>query len=133
MRPSDQGPASPCPSSAFPVREYLIIRYSDMETMKVGKRGTVVIPSNLRRRYGLLEGTLLVAEARADGVLLRPATVLPVEVYTPERRAEFLLSNAVDEKDYAATVREVRDSMGLDPRQVTHWRPPASRRSRKKR
>ena len=75
-----------------------------METMKVGKRGTVVIPSNLRRRYGLLEGTLLVAEARADGVLLRPATVLPVEVYTPERRAEFLLSNAVDEKDYAATV-----------------------------
>ena len=104
-----------------------------METMKVGKRGTVVIPSNLRRRYGLLEGTLLVAEARADGVLLRPATVLPVEVYTPERRAEFLLSNAVDEKDYAATVREGRDSMGLDPRQVTHWRPPASRRSRKKR
>ena len=70
------------------------------------------------------------AEARAEGVLLRPATVLPVEVYTPERRAEFLLSNAVDVKDYTVAVREVRD-MGLDARQVTHWRPPASRRSRK--
>ncbi len=114
------------------VREYLIIRYSDMETTKVGKRGTVVIPASLRRRYGLSEGTILVAEARAEGVLLRPATVLPVEVYTPKRRAEFLLLNAMDEKDYAVAVREVRD-MGLDPGQVTHWRPPASRRSRKTR
>ena len=103
-----------------------------MDTTKVGKRRTVVIPASLRRRYGLSEGTLLVAEARAEGVLLRPATVLPVEVYTRERRAEFLLSNAVDDKDYAVALREVRD-MGLDPRQVTHWRPPAARRSRKKR
>ncbi len=93
-----------------------------METTKVGKRGTVVIPSDLRRRYGLAEGTLLVAEGRAEGVLLRPATVLPVEICTPERRAEFLLSNAVDDEDYRSAVREVRE-LGLDPKDVSHWRP----------
>ena len=66
---------------------------------KVGKRGAVVIPAPLRRRLGLDEGSLVIAEAREDGVLIRPAVAVPVEIYTPERRAEFLLSNAVDEKD----------------------------------
>ena len=54
---------------------------------------------------------------RSEGV-----DVLPVEDYTAERRAEFLLSNAVDEVDYAWAVVEVR-KMGLDPAAVTHRRP----------
>ncbi len=97
-------------------------------TTKVGKRGTVVIPATLRRRYGLAEGRLLVAEARADGILLRPAAVLPIEVYTDERQAEFLLSNAVDARDYARAVATVRE-MGLDPDTIPHVTPPR-RRSR---
>ena len=91
-------------------------------TTKVGKRGTVVIPSALRRRYGLDEGSLLVAEARDDGILLRPATVLTVEVYGDERKAEFLLSNAVDDEDYTRAVQAVRE-MGLDPDTIPHMKP----------
>ena len=30
-----------------------------------------------------------------------PGVALPVEIYSEERKAEFLLSNAVDEQDYA--------------------------------
>ena len=56
----------------------------ELETTKVGKRGTVVIPAGLRRKYGLEEGALIVAEARAEGVLLRPVVALPFEVYTAE-------------------------------------------------
>ena len=99
-------------------------------TTKVGKRGTVVIPATLRRRYGLAEGRLLVAEARADGILLRPAAVLPIEVYSAERQAEFLLTNAVDARDYARAVATVRE-MGLDPDTIPHVKPtPPRRRSR---
>ena len=58
------------------------------ETSKVGKRGTVVIPATLRRRFGIEEGSLVIAEEREDGILIRPAVVLSVEVYTPERKAE---------------------------------------------
>lgn len=94
------------------------------ETSKVGKRGTIVIPSRLRRRFGLEEGTLVIAEECGDGILIRPAVAVAVEVYTPERRAEFLLSNAVDAEDYARAVREVR-KMGLDPDEIPHRRPPA--------
>jgi AbrB family looped-hinge helix DNA binding protein len=92
------------------------------ETSRVGKRGAIVIPAALRRRFGIEEGTLVLAEARPDGILIRPAVALPIETYTDERKAEFLLANAVDRDDYAAAVREVR-SMGLDPASIPH-RPP---------
>jgi AbrB family looped-hinge helix DNA binding protein len=92
------------------------------ETSKVGKRGAVVIPARLRQQYGIEEGSLVIAEARKDGILIRPAPMPPVEVYTPRRRAEFLLSNAVDAKEYARAVREVR-KMGLDPATVPHRKP----------
>ncbi|MDQ3308832.1 MAG: AbrB/MazE/SpoVT family DNA-binding domain-containing protein [Gemmatimonadota bacterium] len=94
------------------------------ETSRVGKRGAVVIPSALRRRFGIEEGSLVLAEERPDGILIRPAVALPLESYTPERRAEFLLSNAVDAEDYAAAVREVR-ALGLDPDKIPHHRPAA--------
>ncbi len=45
-----------------------------------------------------------------------------VEVYTPERRAEFLLNNAMDASDYAAAVKSVR-KLGLDPARIPHERP----------
>ena len=92
------------------------------EASKVGKRGTVVIPAKLRRQYGMEDGSLVIAEAHPDGVLLRPAVALPVETYTPERKAEFLLTNAVDAEDYAWAAEEVR-RLGLDPGQIPH-RPP---------
>lgn len=96
---------------------------SSAETGRVGRRGTFVIPATLRRRFGLDEGTLVIAEARPDGILLRPAVAFPVEVYTPERKAEFLLTNAVDTEDYAAAREAVRE-LGVDPDRVPHQAPP---------
>lgn len=93
-----------------------------VEASKVGKRGAVVIPAALRKRYGIEEGSLVVAEATDEGVLIRPAVALPVEVYDERRRAEFLLSNAVDEEDYRRAANAVR-GMGLDPENIQHHRP----------
>ena len=96
------------------------------ETGRVGKRGTLVIPASLRRRFGLAEGALVIAEERPDGILIRPAVVIATETYTPERKAAFLLENAVDAADYAAAKEEVR-RMGLDPARIPHGRPPKAR------
>jgi len=92
------------------------------ETTKVGKRGAVVIPAGMRRKYGFEEGSLVVAEPRAEGVLLRHVVALPVEIYTPERKAEFLLNNAITPEDYEWAVKEVR-KLGLDPETIPHVRP----------
>ena len=94
----------------------------EIETTKIGKRGAVVIPVSLRRKYGFEEGSLVVAEAREEGVLLRPAVALPLERYTPERKAEFLLNNAVTPRDYAWALEEVK-KMGIDPKTITHEKP----------
>lgn len=93
-----------------------------METSKVGKRGAIVVPARLRRRFGIVQGSLVVAEERGDGILIRPAVALPLEIYSPERKAEFLLSNAIDASDYNAALKEVR-KMGVDPSKVVHHQP----------
>jgi AbrB family looped-hinge helix DNA binding protein len=93
-----------------------------IESSKVGKRGAVVLPARLRRQFGIEEGTYIIAEARNEGILIRPAILTPVENYTPERRAEFLLSNAIDAKDYARACKLVR-KMGLDPARIRHRKP----------
>jgi hypothetical protein len=76
----------------------------------------------LRKRFGIEEGSLVVAEEKEDGILIRPAVIVPVERYTPERKAEFLLSNAVDANDYRRARKEVR-KLGLDPDSIRHVRP----------
>jgi len=53
--------------------------------------------------------------------LPKPAVTTPFEIFTNERKAEFLLSNAVDKKDYEWAVKEVK-KLGLDPDQVSHRR-----------
>jgi len=93
-----------------------------MDAVKVGKGGAVIVPAKLRKRYGIEEGSIVTAEAVEDGVLLRPAVVLPIERYTPERKAEFLLTNAIDEKDYQRARKDV-EKMGLDPDTIPHRRP----------
>jgi len=93
-----------------------------MEAVKVGKRGTIIVPAKLRKRYGIEEGTLVMTEAREDGVLIRPAVVVPVERYTPERKAEFLLSTATSEKDYRSARKAVQ-RLGVDPDAIPHRRP----------
>lgn len=89
------------------------------QTAKVGKRGTIVIPAALRQKYGFEEGSQIVVEPVPEGVLLRPVVTLPIEIYTSERKAEFLLNNAVTADDYALAVEQVRE-MGLDPKQIPH-------------
>jgi AbrB family looped-hinge helix DNA binding protein len=93
-----------------------------IQSARVGKRGAIIVPANLRKRFGIEEGSVVTAEEKDDGILIRPAVIVPVERYTPERKAEFLLSNAVDEADYRSARRSVR-KMGLDPDSIPHARP----------
>lgn len=93
-----------------------------MQSARVGKRGAIIVPANLRKRFGIEEGTIVTAEEKDDGILIRPAVVIPVERYSPERRAEFLLSNAIDEADYRKACAAVR-KMGLNPDSISHRKP----------
>jgi AbrB family looped-hinge helix DNA binding protein len=97
-----------------------------MQTVLIGKRGTMVIPAKMRKRYRLNEGSPMLIEEREDGMYMRPAVTMPVEVevYTPERLAEFFLNNAMDKEDYLEARQEV-EAMGINPDSINHQSWPA--------
>ena len=93
-----------------------------MESARVGKRGAIIVTARLRKRFGIEEGSMVVAEEKDDGILIRPAVLVPVERYSPQRKAEFLLSTATTAGDYQKVRRAVR-KLGLDPDSIPHRRP----------
>lgn len=58
-------------------------------TITVMSRGVVTLPLGLRKALGIKADDTLIAETTADGLLLRPAVTLPVEIYTDRRVREF--------------------------------------------
>lgn len=67
-------------------------------TLTVTDRGTVTLPVRLRKEMGIEADSLLIAESTEEGILLRPAVALPVEVYSPDRLEEFAAAErAVDD------------------------------------
>ncbi len=60
-----------------------------MTILTLSERGVLTLPAKLRKAMGLGAGQPLIAEATPDGLLLRPAVTLPVEIYTADRIREF--------------------------------------------
>jgi len=63
-------------------------------SITITSRGVITLPAKLRKALGLHADDQLIAEVTPEGLLLRPAVTLPVEVYTPEREREFDASEA---------------------------------------
>jgi bifunctional DNA-binding transcriptional regulator/antitoxin component of YhaV-PrlF toxin-antitoxin module len=78
-------------------------------TLRVGPRGTVTLPKQLREQYALGTHDLLLAEPTPEGILLRPAVARAIEIYTDERLAEF-----------AESERELEEAARKNPK-VRAW------------
>lgn len=79
-----------------------------MEAIRLGKNGQVAIPRAVMKRLNLKGDEMLLLEVSDDGVIrLRPAAVLPIEIYSGERIRDFESESTVDE----ATRALVRDRL----------------------
>ena len=58
-------------------------------TLTLTNRGVVTLPAKLRRALGLKADDQLIAETTPEGLLLRPAVTLPVEIFSEKRIREF--------------------------------------------
>ncbi len=59
--------------------------------VRLGKKGQISIPRAVLKQLGLAGESLLLVDVTEDGgILLRPASVYPVEVYGQARVREFL-------------------------------------------
>lgn len=67
-----------------------------MDLVKLGKKGQVTIPRAVLRTVGLEGDAPLLVETTADGaIVLRPAAVYPIEIYSDDRIEEFESENEV--------------------------------------
>ena len=58
-------------------------------TLSVSRRGVVTLPAKLRQALGIKADDQLIAETTPEGLLLRSAVTLPIEIYSAERIREF--------------------------------------------
>ncbi len=54
------------------------------ETLIVSERGQITLPKSLRDRLAIKPGTALIAEEKDGELVLRPALVTAVRIYTDE-------------------------------------------------
>jgi antitoxin PrlF len=57
--------------------------------LTLNSRGVVTLPAKMREALGLKPEDTLIAEITPEGILLRPAMTVPIEIYSPKRIREF--------------------------------------------
>ncbi len=91
-------------------------------TLTITSRGVLTLPAKLRQALGLKADDQLIAETTAEGILLRPAVTLPVEMYSEARVREF------DEVE--ADLAQVLRPAAKTPRASTLRKKPMAKRKR---
>jgi len=59
------------------------------ENLIVSSRGQITLPASVRKRLGIGAGDILILEDRNGEIILRPAAVLEIELYSDEQIAQW--------------------------------------------
>lgn len=68
--------------------------------ININERGTLTLPKEAREKLGLLSAGQVVLQETPEGLLLRPGMMVPIEIYSDERIAEFEKNNEADLKKF---------------------------------
>jgi AbrB family looped-hinge helix DNA binding protein len=75
------------------------------ELAQLSRRGTITLPAGVRRQLGLAEGDVLTVRLSGRSIVLTPAVVTPVELYSDERLEEFEEAARLTEDELRAARR----------------------------
>jgi len=69
----------------------LLFRYTVgmLSRITINERGVITIPARMRALFGIKAQDELIIENTDEGLLLRPAFSVPIEMYSEERINEF--------------------------------------------
>ena len=80
-----------------------------MEVVRLGKKGQISLPKAVLKRAGLEgEAMLLVDITPEGGILLKPAGVYPIEIYSEKRINEFLVEDRMTPQEKRRVKRRIR-------------------------
>lgn len=78
------------------------------ETLIVSGRGQITLPVALRKRTGIKEGSAVIIEDRGNELVLKPAAVLEVEVYTDRQIAEWDKEDRFTPEEKSSLLRKAK-------------------------
>jgi len=77
------------------------------QTVLVSNRGQLTLPSDLRKRFGIDKGGVVVLEERDSELVLKPAVVLEIEMYSDSQIAAWDAEDRLDPADRVAVGRRL--------------------------
>lgn len=77
------------------------------QTLIVSHRGQLTLPANLRKRFGIKNGGAIILEERNNELVLKPAMVLEVEMYTDDQVLEWDESDRLDDAERQTVLRRL--------------------------
>jgi len=78
------------------------------DTLIVSDRGQVTLPKRLRDRLAITPGSALIAEERDGALVLRPAAVTPLRVYSDEEIKDWLREDRVPPAERRRLLKKAR-------------------------
>ena len=82
-----------------------------MEVVRLGKKGQLSLPKAVLQRLGLTgEALLLVDVTPEGGILLRPAGIYPIELYSQARVTQFLAEDRMTRQEARRVKRRTRST-----------------------
>lgn len=69
------------------------------QTLIVSNRGQLTLPANLRKRFGIKDGGAVILEERGNELVLKPAMVLEVEMYSDAQVSAWDEADRLDDSE----------------------------------
>jgi AbrB family looped-hinge helix DNA binding protein len=77
------------------------------QTLIVSNRGQLTLPAHVRKRFGIKNGGPIIMEERDNELVLKPAMVLEVEMYTDEQVLAWDQADRLDEAERQTLLRRL--------------------------
>jgi AbrB family looped-hinge helix DNA binding protein len=75
------------------------------EIVVVSNRGQITLPANLRKKFGIKQGGLVIIEDRAGELILKPAVAMGIELYSDAQIAEWDREDQLDSAEQATIMK----------------------------
>ncbi|MFH0730568.1 MAG: AbrB/MazE/SpoVT family DNA-binding domain-containing protein [Pseudomonadota bacterium] len=77
------------------------------QTLIVSNRGQLTLPANLRKRFGIKDGGAVILEERGNEIVLKPAMVLEIEMYTDAQVSAWDEADQLDDTERATLLKRL--------------------------
>ncbi len=77
------------------------------DTLIVSERGQITLPATIRKRYGIKGGSALIIEERNNELLLKPAAIMELDIYSDDQIAEWDKADQLTDRERTRIIQNL--------------------------